>query len=340
VIYFVTMPIIASASGGDQCLYERLEDAGVPLIDETAAKSQDIRPARIGIMNLMPAKAMEATETQWLRWIGSQALLQIEPVLIKFDGDKREEPGASRQEVLKRYTPFSEVAEGGLDGLIITGDNLEIRQHEGFSSRDPASRDPLPFDEIRYYEQLREVIDWAENNVASTIYSCLAAHFALNYRHGLVREIGKEKIFGVFDHEVMDPASEFMRGMNDSIRSPHSRWGNTPAELVEDDKELRILAASARIGWLAVERFNRTGGTDLFLQGHPEYGRFELHSEYERDKPEGRKIPENYYTHDSGNPSDIRITWSTDARVFHENWVGHIYSRFSQPNQPTVPEPR
>lgn len=321
------MPIIVPSGGGDQCLFDRLEAAGVPLIDEESAKSQDFRPARIGLMNLMPAPAMEATEIQWLRWIGGQRLLQIEPVLIKFDDDDRERRGSSRENILGRYTPFSQAAEKGLDGLIITGDNLEIQQHVGLSTRKP-----LPFEKIRYYDQLREVVDWAGYNVRSTVYSCLAAHFALNYLHDLPRELGDEKVFGVYDHEVVGLTSSLMRGADDTFRSPHSRWGNTPLDKVASVNELKILAFSPQVGWLAIERTNRANGTDMFLQGHPEYDRLDLHREYLRDREGGRRIPAGYYNGDIPHAEHVNLTWSTDARMLHENWIGQLYAGYA--NQP------
>lgn len=320
------MPIITPRGGGNEKFNERLIKAGIKLISEEDAKSQDIRPARIGLLNLMPAPAMEVTEIQWLKWIGGQKLLQIEPVLIKFDNDKRERPGSSRQKVLKRYTPFSEVAIKGLDGLIVTGDNLEIQQHIGF-----ASRAPLPFEDIRYYEQLCKVIDWADENVGSTIYSCLGAHFALNYKYGLPREVGKEKFFGVYEHEKTNNFSDFTTGMNDTIKSPHSRWGNITVDAVNSAEGLRTLAINSYVGWLAIESNNHANGKDLFLQGHPEYDEFDLHIEYQRDKSEGRSIPENYYKNNDPRKANVALSWLTDARILHENWIGQVYAKYSDP---------
>jgi homoserine O-succinyltransferase len=317
------MPIITPKGGGNEKFNERLAKAGIKIISEEDAKTQDIRPARIGLLNLMPAPAMEVTETQWLKWIGS-TLLQIEPVFIKFDNDKRENDGASRQKVLKRYTPFSEVAINGLDGLIITGDNLEIQQHVGF-----ASRDPLPFEDIRYYKQLCEIIDWADKNVGSTIYSCLGAHFALNYKYGLNREVSNEKIFGIYEHARTSTISNFTAGMNDNIKSPHSRWGNIPVSRVDLIEELQVLAVNSSIGWLAIESTNKSQGKDLYLQGHPEYDQYDLHTEYQRDKKEGRAIPENYYANNDPKKEDVSLSWISDARVLHENWISHVYSQYS-----------
>jgi homoserine O-succinyltransferase len=198
------------------------------LLDEATASSQEIRPARIGLMNLMPEAAMEGTEIQWLQKLGHIPVLQIEPVIMKFDNDRRE---TSRPEILKRYVPFSKAAEDGLDGLVITGDNLELRMHaEGFSAK---PHEPLPPEEVRYYDQLTELFDWADTNVQSTIFSCLAAHFALRHRYGLVKDVRSPeegKVFGVYDHQVIDPGSALATSMNDIIKAPHSRWGYVPID--------------------------------------------------------------------------------------------------------------
>ncbi|MFN8015026.1 MAG: homoserine O-succinyltransferase [Acidimicrobiia bacterium] len=149
------MPVIIPDSSTD--LIERLNTAGAVVMSESDALTQDIRPARIGLLNLMPAPAMESTENQWLRYI-SNTVLQVEPVLLKFDNDLRERDGASRREILKHYIKFSDGIKDGLDGLIVTGDNLELR-------KDPKIHEALPFEEITYGDSLKEVIDWARKNV-------------------------------------------------------------------------------------------------------------------------------------------------------------------------------
>lgn len=316
------MAIVTPA--GDECFHERLAQAGVETIGETEAASRDVRPARIGLLNLMPRSAMEATEVQWFQYMGEE-VLQVEPVLVKFDDDWRERDGASRQEILRRYTPFSEVRERGLDGLIVTGDNLEIKQHIGL-----ASRDPIAEHEIKYMRSLEQVLNWAKENVHSTIYSCLAGHLALKHFHGLTRQVGDEKTVGVFEHDVVGPASPFTRGMNDTIRSPHSRWGFVTPEEIEGVPDLNILAISDEVGWLLVEEENEAGGRDLFVQGHPEYGRLDLHGEYMRDREEDGKVPKHYYKDDKPGEENVRQTWATDARALHANFVAMLYEKFSR----------
>ena len=314
------MPVVIKDS--DTELYARLSSSGAVVLNESSALSQDIRPARIGLLNLMPAPAMESTENQWLRYI-SNTVLQVEPVLLKFDDDTRERDGGSRKEILSRYTKFSEGIKDGLDGLIVTGDNLELR-------KDNKTKYPLalPFDEITYGDSLREVIQWARENIFSTIYSCLGSHFALNYLYDVERSIRSQKIFGVFEHEMKKfTHNPIAQGLDDNLFAPHSRWG----EIATNDLEkvgVEILAESEEAGWLLCTDENKAGGVDLFFQGHPEYDKYDLHSEFRRDWENGQKMPKDYY--DSNNPAAMpRMTWANDARALHANWMSLIYKHFS-----------
>ncbi len=203
-------------------LFNHLEQEGALLIDEEGAETQDIRPARIGILNLMPAASMQETEAQWLRYM-SNTVLQVEPVLIKFDDDSRELEGASRTEILSRYTAFSKVVDKGLDGLIVTGDNLEIKET-------PSGRQLFDYTKVKHSRPLEEVIEWARKNVHSTIYSCWGAHYAMGHLYGLERELTAQKTFGVYRHRIDEERSDITQGMDDEISAPHSRWGNIRPE--------------------------------------------------------------------------------------------------------------
>lgn len=306
------MPVIVPESNQDTSFFERLRDCGAVVIDEQAASHQDIRPARIGLLNLMPAPVMEATELRWLRFI-SQTVLQVEPVLIKFDNDCRERAGSRRKAILERYKPFSEVAEQGLDGLIITGDNQELR-------RDGT---PRPLSELHYAKDLSSVTDWADEQVGASIYSCLASHFALNRRYGLERKIGSKKVYGVFEHTVTTE-SPATASMDDVIRAPHSRWGDISSDQLTANG-ISILAQNDQIGWLIAEDANSKGSINLYLQGHPEYWRFDLHHEYLRDH---QTIPANYYPEDDPTNKPV-LSWSSDARSLLSNWIHTIYRSYS-----------
>lgn len=315
------MPIIGDEHG---ILSARLAQDGVDVIEREAAEHQDIRPLRIGLLNLMPQPAMEAAEVQWLRHLG-ETVLQIDPVLIKFDDDWRERPGASRQSILGRYVPFSAVAEQGLDGLVITGDNLEVR-----TTADDV-RELFDFADIAYGAQLREVIEWANSSVYSTIYSCLASHFALHQLFGLPRNLSEQKVLGVYDHEITNPNSVFTHNMGSVIRSPHSRWGDTPTEEVEK-AELKLLAASEAVGWLLLEVPNAAGGADLYIQGHPEYDRDDLDQEWQRDRAYGQAPPVGYYEEDDPE-KPVRFDWVSDARALHSNWRALVNRMVSEPQE-------
>lgn len=312
------MPIVIPR--GEEGLGERLRQSGAAVIGEAAALHQDIRPARIGLLNLMPAATMESTEQQWLRYI-SHTVLQIEPVLMKFDDDFREREGASRSQILGRYQPLSSVAEQGLDGLIVTGDNLELKAGIDIAYDRP---ELLPFTDIQYAKPLAETIDWARSNVRSTVYSCLASHYALHHLFGIERQGGDRKIFGVFEHVLNRTDSNFTVGMDDTVAAPHSRWGDMPPEELEN-AGIQLLAVSREVGWLLAQSKNQAGGDDLFIQGHPEYDRYDLHAEYQRDRDAGQKPPQNYY-----RAEQPRLTWVTDARALHGNWIASLYDSFSQ----------
>lgn len=312
MLYNKNMPIVIPEGGKDYDFYNRLSDSGSAVIDDADARCQDIRPARIGLLNLMPAPVMEDTELRWLRSI-SYTALQIEPVLMKFDDDVRDSAGSSRQEILQRYEPFSDVAERGLDGLIVTGDNQERR----------ADGSLQPFDELHYDKDLREVIDWADSNVKAIIYSCLASHYALKYDFGLDRELNNPKSFGVYRHDIVKQSS-IVENMDDIISAPHSRWGNIPTNDLHA-AGVEVLAANDQIGWLLAEASTSTGGLKTYIQGHPEYWRYDLHGEYMRDR---KNVPANYYHGD--NPANKpSLSWTNDSRALLGNWVTRIYNDYS-----------
>ena len=314
------MPIVIPDRLHNDQLFESLAGRGALVISEHDATTQDIRPARVGILNLMPAASMEQTEVNWLRLV-SQTVLQIEPVLIKFDDDDREQDGASRQPILTRYQPFTDVAQRGLDGLIVTGDNLELRGTEA------TEKELLPFDEILYAQKLAEIIDWARARVPSTVYSCLASHFILDHLYGIPRELSTRKRFGVFEHANIEGDYPILKGVDDVVRAPHSRWGNVRTEHLTDT-DVTVLSRSESVGWLLAQIANQSGGTDFLLQGHPEYSRYDLHDEFVRDRERGQAMPEGYY---AGNQPDRSpsLTWANDARALLSNWIAGIYKSFS-----------
>ncbi len=290
-------------------IYNHLKKEQVFIIDKSRAEHQDIRPLRIGLLNLMPATVREKTEIQFFRLLGNTPL-QIEPVLFSFDEYL---PNTGRERFEAFYEKFSEIKEKGLDGLIVTGANLETN---------PQNTDLLDFKNIHYVDEWRLVLDWAKKYVTSTIYSCLASHFALHHFYGLERDFSGKKIFGVFSHKFKTEKTEFTRGMNDIVYVPYSRWGNISVAKLKKKKDLEIVLENEEYGYwhLAIGR----NGREIYLQGHPEYDREDLVGEYLRDKDNGQELPINYFPKGDYTKKPI-CNWKADASVFYRNWVNHVY---------------
>jgi homoserine O-succinyltransferase len=310
----------------DPMLCENLQASGIPLISREAARQQAIPTARVVLANMMPGAAMIATETQWGTAYSSEPDVGVEICLAKFDDDNREglnpDTGEerSRSTILKRYTPQSDV-ELPIDVLIITGDNLEVEPSpEGLSSRKP-----IAMDEIRYGKRLERLVRNGAEKAAVTVVSCLASHFVLNYFLELPKQTLEQKAFGVYDHNVLDAGDPFMRGMGNTITAPHSRWGDVSVEQIEqhnqeldEDRHLKVLAASPDIGWLVLRETLPNGNVRIYLQGHPEYDRDDLLTEYRRDRKRGQAIPVNYFPDDDPRQTP-RFVWAPQARVLNHN---------------------
>ncbi len=268
---------------------------------------------RLGLLNLMSSPVFVKTEHQWRD--GFRGLADVVPV--RFDEDPRHHNGSSQ--CLQGYAPISEVADG-LDGLIVTGANLE-RQPDG---------SPFPFTDIRYIGQLRDVVDWAESQTRLTVYSCLASHIALDHLFGIKRDILPQKVFGVFCHEAVD--APLTRGLEWPLQSPHSRWGNVPAKLLRD-AGVEVLAEGFEPGWLLAER-QRSTGTTVFLQGHPEYERDDLAAEYRRDRVHGQAVPHKYYPQD--DPSRVpAYAWHRTTTQLFRNLTACITANSTRPVPPS-----
>lgn len=257
---------------------------------------------RVGLLNLMPAEVLPKTEHQWRDSFGSLA----EIVLLRFDNDPRRQGYGSAQ-FIDEYKPISDVADT-LDGLIVTGANLE---------RD-VDDSPFPFDKIHYIEQLRDVIDWAEDNTRLAVYSCLASHIVLDYVFGLQRDILPRKVFGVLCHDSIED-DPLTRGIEAPFRAPHSRWGNIPAKLLRD-AGVEVLAEGFESGWLLAS-YRHSGGTTVLIQGHPEYERDDLAVEYERDAAAGQAMPESYFPGNDTSQTP-RYEWHQVRQQLFTNLAG------------------
>ena len=284
--------------------FEHLPDAAVLEISPERAEQQDIRPLEIGILNLMPSAVVERTELQLLRLLANTPL-QIRPTFAYFDDHK----STSKQAHFDTfYKTLSEVRHSGLDGLIVTGANLE--EHA--------------FEDVLYWKELTGFLDWAKQNITSTIFSCWAVHAGLYHHYGIRPKTYEKKQFGIFPHRVLhESGSPFLTSMDDEILVPHSRWKGIEKDDIADFEELEALIESADVGpHLIVGR----SGRELYLQGHPEYDRGDIAGEYFRDKEKGIVInpPQNYFPDNDETKTPLR-NWSANGQVFYSNWINWVY---------------
>lgn len=294
--------------------FDTLEKMGVPLITEERAKHQDIRPLRVGFLNLMPTAVMKDTEEQFFFLVGSTPL-QIIPEMITFDAYVSSETRKKHLDAF--YRKFSEVNAEGLDGLIVTGANLE--EHS--------------FEEVHYWSEFKKLVEWARKDVASTLYSCWGAHAALKVFYDMERERyanpdgTPRKITGVFKHLLRDQyVSPFTIGLPDVVLCPHSHWSGISRSDVVKQSELSILLENPEAGILLMQG---RGGRELYIQGHPEYAADALRKEFERDRtPErfGNKapLPKGYFADGDLEKSSPNL-WRANGVVIFHNWINHVY---------------
>lgn len=278
-----------------------LENENIFIMGEERALSQDIRPLRIALLNLMPTKII--TETQYLRLL-SNSPLQIEITLLHTRTHKAvNTPG----EYLTRfYSTFEEVEDQKFDGLIITGAPVEN----------------LEFEEVDYWQELCRIMKWSLENVYSTMYVCWGAQAGLFYHYGIPKYPLPAKMFGVFGHYLINKDNNrFLRGFDDFFYVPHSRYTEVRAEDILKHKDLNLLAKSDKAGvYMAAGK----DGRQIFVTGHPEYDPLTLKDEYNRDVNKGLSIavPENYFP---GNDPclDPLVTWRGHANLLFMNWLNY-----------------
>ncbi len=282
--------------------FKTLKRESVFEITTERAKRQDIRPLEIGILNLMPSATVERTETQILRLLANTPL-QIRPTFIYFDKHKSH---SKQNHFDAYYKKISVVKEGGLDGLIVTGGNLENHV----------------FEDILFWDELTDLFDWARRNVTSTIYCCWATQAALYHQHKIAPCTFTKKKFGVFSHQVHhELRSPLTVGMDDEILVPHAR--ERGIERKHLGKRFDILVESKEAG---PHLFVARKGRDIFVQGHQEYDRPNIAEEHARDIARGlaTDFPKNYFPDD--NPRKIPLkNWSANGQVFYSNWINWVY---------------
>ena len=279
---------------------EILEQENIFVMDEHRAMHQDIRPIKIGLLNLMPLK--EDTELQILRSL-SNTPLQVDVVFVNVSSHKSKNTSTSH--LNKFYVSFEEIKDQRFDGFIITGAPVE----------------QMPFEEVDYWEELKEIMEWTKTHVTSTMHLCWGAQAGLYYHYGIEKVQLDEKVFGVFEHRVKNRKTPLVRGFDDVFYAPHSRHTTVPTEAIESEEQLIILAESEEAGVFLTMSLD---GKQIFVMGHTEYDRVTLNNEYMRDKNKGLEIslPKNYYPDDNFENRPL-LTWRSHANNLYTNWVNY-----------------
>lgn len=280
---------------------QTLADENIFVMTETRAITQDIRPLRILLLNLMPKKI--ETETQISRILGNTPL-QIELTLIRTASHLSQ--NTNQEHLLAFYKTFDEVRDQKFDGMIITGAPVEL----------------LEFEEVDYWDELCEIMDWSVTNVHSTLHICWGAQAGLYHHYGVKKHRLPQKLFGVFPHKADYARSMLLRGFDEVFYAPHSRYTCVMREEVEAVPELRVLASSEQAG---VHIVARQGGRQFFIMGHSEYDPLTLDAEYRRDQAAGlgTAIPQNYYPDDDPEQAPL-VTWRAHGSLLFINWLNYF----------------
>lgn len=279
---------------------EILERENIFVMDEYRAGHQQIRPISIGLLNLMPLK--EDTELQILRSL-SNTPLQIDVTFVRVTSHVSKNTSTSH--IFKFYEPFEGIRKQKFDGFIITGAPVE----------------QMPFEEVDYWNELREIMDWTTTNVTSTLHLCWGAQAGIYHHFGIDKVPLAEKKFGVFPHYVRNRKIPLVRGFDDVFYAPHSRHTEVPKEALEQDERIMILADSPEAG---VFLCMAGQGRQIFVMGHPEYDRMTLDTEYKRDLEKGLPIqmPVNYYPDNDPEQKPL-LLWRSHANNLYTNWVNY-----------------
>ena len=279
---------------------ETLENENIFVMTEFRAISQDIRPLRILVLNLMPTKVV--TETQLARVLGNTPL-QVELELLQVKS--HESKNVSQDHMLAFYKTFDQVRDNRYDGMVSTSAPVEH----------------LPFEQVDYWDELCGIMEWSKTHVHSTFHICWGAQAGLYYHYGIPKRQLDHKLFGVFEHRVERRQSILFRGFDDVFMAPHSRHTTIAREDVERCSKLKILASSEEAGIYAI---STEGGRQVFITGHSEYDPDTLEKEYLRDKAAGLpiEVPKNYYP-DDDDTRPPRVTWRSHANLLYSNWLNY-----------------
>lgn len=279
---------------------EILLNENIFVMDEDRAAHQDIRPLKIAILNLMPTKI--TTETQYLRLLGNTAI-QVEVTLVRTNSHQSK--NTPEEHLISFYQTFETIRRQKFDGLIITGAPVEH----------------MAFEEVDYWEELKEIMDWGLQNVFSLFYVCWGAQAALYHQFEIPKYPLPSKMFGVFPHRVLERKARLMRGFDDVFFAPHSRHTEIRRADVEKNPELVILAESDEAG---IYILGTRDGRQVFVTGHSEYDPLTLKTEYDRDVAAGLPIavPVNYFPGDDPSRPPI-VRWRGHAHLLFANWINY-----------------
>jgi homoserine O-succinyltransferase/O-acetyltransferase len=280
--------------------YEILNSENIFVMPEDRAFHQDIRPLKIVILNLMPTKI--ATETQLLRLLGNSPL-QVDIVLMNTQTHKSK--NTPKEHLVNFYNTFDEIKEKKFDGMIITGAPVEN----------------MEFEEVNYWEELKEIMEWSLHNVYSTLHICWGSQAGLYYHFGLGKYSLPNKMFGVFSHTVSKTKIKLLQGFDDEFFAPHSRYTEVRKEDIEKIPGLCVLAESEESGVYIASALE---GRQIFVTGHSEYDALTLKEEYERDVAKGLDIcvPKNYFPNDDPT-KDPLVKWRGHANLLFSNWLNY-----------------
>jgi homoserine O-succinyltransferase/O-acetyltransferase len=279
---------------------EVLEQENIFIMDNERATTQDIRPLNILILNLMPEK--EKAETQLLRLLGNTPL-QINVNFLKTNS--YESTHTSKQHLEQFYTTFSQIKNQKFDGMIITGAPVEL----------------LEFDQVKYWPELTEIMEWTNTNVTSTLHICWGAQAALYYQYDIGKFELERKCSGIYAHRIFEQNDILLRGFDDIFYAPHSRYTDVSIEAIKNNPRLKLLAASEDAGALLIASRDRK---HVMITGHLEYESDSLAQEYSRDLNKGLEIhmPENYFPNNDPTQPPIN-RWRSHGHLFFSNWLNY-----------------
>ncbi len=292
-----------------------LESENIFVMTENRAITQDIRPLKILVLNLMPKKI--ETETQFARLLGNSPL-QVEMELIHTRSHQSK--NVAEEHLLAFYKTFDDVKDQTFDGMVITGAPVEH----------------LEFEEVEYWQELTQIMEWSKTHVHSTLHVCWGAQAGLYYHYGIQKYGVPEKMFGVFPHRVEYKQSILFRGFDDVFMVPQSRHTTVLREDIEKISELKILASSQETGVYAVYSKN---GRQIFITGHSEYDADTLKNEYLRDLSQGKPIkkPKNYFPNDDETQPPL-VSWRSHAHLLFSNWLNYFVYQSTPYDLKKVPE--